>query len=63
MKSTEDLKQENTYLRKEFGKSKKNLDTVNILKREKLIKLNEMEKRKNHIAKTLKRMRTKFQTT
>ena len=51
MKSTDDLKQENIYLKREYGKSKKDLDTVNQIKRDRITRIEELERRKKKIAK------------
>ena len=51
MKSTDDLKQENIYLKREYGKSKKDLDTANQIKRDRITRIEELERRKKKIAK------------
>ena len=56
MKSTDDLKQENIYLKREYGKSKTDLERVNQIKRDKITRIEELERRKTKIARTLKRL-------
>ena len=51
MKATDDLKQENIYLKREYGKSKKDLDTANQIKRDRITRIEELERRKKKIAK------------
>ena len=46
MKATDDLKQENIYLKREYGKSKKDLDTANQIKRDRITRIEELERRK-----------------
>ena len=57
MKSTDDLKQENIYLKREYGKSKTDLERVNQIKRDKITRIEELERRKTKIARTLRRQR------
>ena len=56
MKSTDDLKQENKYLRKEFGNSKTELDRNHQIKQETIRRIEELERRKSKIARALKHM-------
>ena len=56
MKSTDDLKQENKYLRKEFGNSKTELDRNHQIKQETIRRIDELERRKIKIARALKHM-------
>ena len=56
MKSTDDLKQENIYLKREYGKSKKDLDTVNQIKRDRITRIEELERRKTKIARVCRRL-------
>ena len=57
MKSTDDLKQENIYLKREYGKSKTDLERVNQIKRDKITRIEELERRKTKIARALFRQR------
>ena len=60
MKSTDDLKQENIYLKREYGKSKKDLDTANQIKRDRITRIEELERRKTKIARACKRLSANY---
>ena len=60
MKSTDDLKQENIYLKREYGKSKTDLERVNQIKRDRITRIEELERRKTKIARACKRLSSNY---